>query len=270
MTYTALDLFTYEPVKVAPEIAASLFALAAIVLTILIVKTLSARWMYILVGTAISESIGYILRAVCTEHTSLGLFVCMTLLLLLPPNALALFNYKTIGEISRISYDPDRKFWLKPRFITWFFFSSDVFSFLLQSSGAAMTATSSTKSTGKWICIIGLAVQLVFLAAFTFIAVVIHRSPLYKVTKGPKDGDERVAKRRVMWVVLGTTVLLYVRSIYRLIEFIDGYGGKIYSAEWAFYVFDYVPIFSMFLIYIVFFIGYNFPRYGVSGRGVSL
>ncbi|KAJ2400175.1 hypothetical protein GGI23_002197 [Coemansia sp. RSA 2559] len=270
MTYTALDLFTYNPVHVAPEIAACLFVLAAIILTIQIVKSLSARWMYILVGTAISESIGYILRAVCAEHASLGLFICMTLFLLLPPNALALFNYKTIGEISRISYDPDRKFWLKPRFITWFFFSSDVFSFLLQSSGGAMTATSSTKSIGRWVCIVGLAVQLVFLAAFTFSTLVVHRSPLYKVTKGPKDSDERAAKNRVVWVILGTTVLLYVRSIYRLIEFIDGYGGKIYSAEWAFYVFDFVPIFSMFLIYIVFFIGHNFPRYGIPGQGVSL
>ncbi|KAJ2528292.1 hypothetical protein EV175_007468, partial [Coemansia sp. RSA 1933] len=107
MTDTTHDLFTYQPVRVAPEIAACLFAIAAIVLVVRIVKTLSARWMYILVGTAASESAGYILRAVCAEHPSMGIFVAMTLFLLLPPNALALFNYKAVGEISRISYDPD-------------------------------------------------------------------------------------------------------------------------------------------------------------------
>ncbi|KAJ2565509.1 hypothetical protein IW140_005317 [Coemansia sp. RSA 1813] len=175
-----------------------------------------------------------------------------------------------IGEISRISYDPDRKFWLKPRFITWFFFGSDVFAFIIQSTGGSMTITEDTKVSGRWICVVGLAVQLVFLLAFTLIAITVLRNPLYKVTKGPKDDDERVAKRRVMWVILGTTALLYMRSIYRLIEFVDGYGGKIYSAEWAFYVFDFVPIFLMFLIYIVFFIGYNFPRYGVSGSSIAL
>ncbi|KAI9505372.1 hypothetical protein GGI25_004661 [Coemansia spiralis] len=257
---TVEDYFSYTPIHGAPETAAVLFFITAIVLFVQLKG--ASRWLLILPFTSLSESIGYILRSICIKYASLGLFITMTLFLLLPPNALALFNYKVVGQISRSSFDPDKKFWMKPRFVTWFFLGSDIFSFLLQSTGASMMSQDNDAAKiGKWICTVGLAIQLVFLAMFSAVAFVIFRSPLYKVTKGPKDKDERMAKTRIAWTIFTTTGLLYVRSIYRLVEFIDGYGGKVYSAEWAFYVFDFVPIFVMSLIYIISFIGYNFPRY---------
>ncbi|KAJ1798768.1 hypothetical protein LPJ75_006787 [Coemansia sp. RSA 2598] len=63
-----------------------------------------------------------------------------------------------------------------------------------------------------------------------------------------------------MVAVVLTTIILYLRSIYRIAEFADGYKGKIYSAEWAFYVFDTLFIFIAFLVYIVLFIGPNFSN----------
>ncbi|KAJ2640502.1 hypothetical protein GGF44_002561, partial [Coemansia sp. RSA 1694] len=114
--------------------------------------------------------------------------------------------------------------------------------------------------TGKWICTVGLAIQLVFLSCFVAVATIVGRNPQYVVICGPRHLREAEAKRRVIWTVHATTALLYVRSIYRLAEMIDGYGGKIYSAEWAFYVFDFAAILLMFILYIVFFVGHNFPR----------
>ncbi|KAJ2746871.1 hypothetical protein GGI20_001024 [Coemansia sp. BCRC 34301] len=260
MVEKAIDYFTYTPVRGAPEAAAGIFLIVAGILFYQTKRTRAARWLHILVGTAIAESIGYILRTVCINHISLGLYIAMMLFLLLPPNALALFNYKVVGEIARQSTVPARRFYLRPRFITWFFFSSDVFSFMLQSTGGSMMANDDTQETGKWICVVGLAIQLGFLAAFVAVAVIVGRDPRYTVLCGPKQVSEAIAKRRVMWTVHATTALLYVRSIYRLAEMIDGYGGKIYSAEWAFYVFDFAAILLMFILYIVFFVGHNFPR----------
>ncbi|KAJ2863600.1 hypothetical protein GGH94_003504 [Coemansia aciculifera] len=260
MGETAIDYFTYKPVRGAPEAAAAIFFIVAAILVWRTGRAQAARWMYILVGTALAEGIGYILRIMCINHISLGLYISMILFLLLPPNALALFNYKVVGEIARQSNVRPRHFYLRPKFITWFFFCSDVFSFMMQSIGGSMMAHDDMKVTGKWICVVGLAIQLGFLASFVVVAIIIGRDPQYTVICGPRQVNEAAAKRRVMWTIHATTGLLYVRSIYRLAEMIDGYGGKLYSAEWAFYVFDFAAILLMFILYIVFFVGHNFSR----------
>ncbi|KAJ1723860.1 hypothetical protein LPJ53_001817 [Coemansia erecta] len=257
---TTLDYFAYIPVHGAPETAAVLFAVLAVISTLQILNTNSARWQFILVGTAAAESIGYIFRSVCINHISLGLFICMNLFLLLPPNALALFNYKIIGEVARGSGVEAARFWKRPHFLVWFFFASDVFSFVLQSTGASMTAAEDAKTAGKWICIVGLAIQLVFLGLFLLITVAIMRDRRYTVLARDGDATGVASRRRVFRLVIATSVLIYVRSIYRLIEFIDGYGGRIYRAEWAFYVFDFAMIFLAVGVYVVWHIGHHFPR----------
>ncbi|KAJ2784516.1 hypothetical protein H4R18_001056 [Coemansia javaensis] len=257
---TVVDYFTYTPVQGAPEAATVVFAAVSGFLVFQAVRARSVRWAYILPVTAAAEAIGYIFRAVCIKHISLGLFICMNLFLLLPPNAMALFNYKSIGDVARQSGITPRRFWLRPRFITLFFWSSDVLSFALQSAGASMTAHASTVTTGRWICLVGLAIQLVFLALFFAIVIVIKRNPLYTVSKHPAKMDGAQAKSRLMLIIILTTVLLYVRSVYRLIEFADGYGGRIYRAEWALYVFDTLMILFMFVVYIALNVVAFFPR----------
>ncbi|KAI8318705.1 RTA1 like protein [Martensiomyces pterosporus] len=257
---SAHDYFTYTPIHGAPEAAAVVFFLVGVVIAVKTSRTSSPKWIHILTGTAVAESVGYALRAVCIDHVSLGLYIAMNLFLLLPPNAFALFEYKTIGEVVRRSRAKPSHFWLRPKFITWFFFSSDVFSFMLQSTGGSMMASESTTKMGKWIAIVGLAIQLFFLTIFFFIAISVARNGLYTVPRGPKDATWEGAKRKLMFNVILSTTLIYIRSIYRLIEFADGYGGKIYSCEWAFYVFDSAMILLAFVLNIVLFVGHHFNR----------
>ncbi|KAJ1948808.1 hypothetical protein EC988_005023, partial [Linderina pennispora] len=151
-----------------------------------------------------------------------------------------------------------------PKFITWFFFGSDIFSFLIQATGGSMQATESTRNAGKYIALFGLAVQLIFFACFLAITIYVQRSAAYVVSAGPKDMTDKGAKIKLMRVIIATTILLYVRSIYRVAEFADGYGGKIYSAEWAFYVFDCLAMLFSFVIYILWFVGHHFPSKAVE------
>ncbi|KAJ1962373.1 hypothetical protein GGI12_002691 [Dipsacomyces acuminosporus] len=92
----AHDYYTYYPIHGAPEAAAVVFAAVAGFIWYKTAKTNSPRWIHILTGTALAESVGYILRAVTIEHVSLGLFIATMLFLLLPPNAFALFEYKVL------------------------------------------------------------------------------------------------------------------------------------------------------------------------------
>jgi hypothetical protein len=105
------------------------FILSTIYLPYRIFKSKSRIFLYILPIVALMESIGRLIRYICVEDTTLSNYILMALFLLLPPNALALVYYKAVGEIIRLSNIPVTRFYLKHKFVTWSFISSDVFFF---------------------------------------------------------------------------------------------------------------------------------------------
>ncbi|KAJ2770498.1 hypothetical protein IWQ56_002143 [Coemansia nantahalensis] len=258
--------FSYVPVNVVPEIAAGAFVAIAGVLLAQTFKAQGPRWLLVLPATALCEAAGYGMRTVCIYWTTLGTFTATSLLLLLPPNALALTNYKALGDVIRESRDlvpahrRPRVFLLKPRFITWFFFGSDVLSFLLQGAGVAISTQSGRRALAKQTVLAGLYMQLFFLAVFLGITTYAFFDQRFTVARGPRDAGGQQAKRRLFAVVSLTTVLLYVRSVYRVAEFVDGYGGRIYGAEYLFYVCDTVPVLASFGVYMQSFLGHHLGR----------
>ncbi|KAI8375513.1 RTA1 like protein-domain-containing protein [Blakeslea trispora] len=216
------------------------------------------KFLYILPATALVECIGYAIRVSTASNISLGSYVAMTFCLLLAPNALALVNYKAVGEIIRLSNTQHDRFFLKPKFVTWFFFWSDFLAFFLQASGGGLQATSnpSMYETGAAVALVGLAAQLVFFACFAGITYYVHKNPKYNFHV---EGIHN-AKQKLCGVLYVTIILLYIRSIYRVAEFAGGRGGAVASAEWAFYIFDGLAIALSFVVYIFFFIGTYLPR----------
>ncbi|KAJ2666348.1 hypothetical protein IW148_001066 [Coemansia sp. RSA 1199] len=256
--------FSYKPVNIAPEIVAVIFLTIVVLTTIQAFKSRGPKWLLVLPVTAFCEAVGYAFRVVCIYWTTLGTFTATSLFLLLPPNALALTNYKTLGEIVRRSrvllpdHQKPKVFWLKPRFLTWFFFTSDVFSFLLQGIGVGISTQDDKRDLAKYTVLAGLYVQLFFFAVFLVITMYVLVNKRFVVACGPRDVSPRQAKRRLFWVIIVTTILLYIRSIYRVAEFVGGYGSKIYGTEWLFYLFDTVLVLISFAVYMQSFIGYHF------------
>ncbi|KAJ1879468.1 hypothetical protein H4R99_004032 [Coemansia sp. RSA 1722] len=264
-----IKYFTYMPANVYPQVSLGVYFVVGIVLMYQTIRSKAQWWVYILAVTAFTESLGYIFRAICVYDTTFAMYVLMTLFLLLPPNALALVNYKTIGKIIEDSVQArPKRFWLRPKFVNWFYFASDIFSIAMQGAGGGMMTTAKGREPGKKIVLVGLIVQLFFFACYLLTTVYVWRKPEYIVNQGPRDKSPAAAKRKVMIAIVLTTIIIYLRSIYRIAEFADGYGGKIYSAEWAFYVFDTLLIFIAFLVYIVLFIGPNFSKVRASQHTV--
>ncbi|KAJ1765749.1 hypothetical protein IW143_001680 [Coemansia sp. RSA 520] len=272
--------FSYKPVNIAPEIVAVIFLTIAVLTTIQVFKSRGPKWLLVLPVTAFCEAVGYAFRVVCIYWTTLGTFTATSLFLLLPPNALALTNYKTLGEVVRRSrvllsdHQKPKVFWLKPRFLTWFFFTSDVFSFLLQGVGVGISTQDGKRDLAKYTVLGGLYVQLFFFAVFLVITMYVLVDRRFVVACGPRDVSPRQAKRRLFWVIIATTMLLYIRSIYRVAEFVGGYGSKIYGTEWLFYLFDTVLVLTSFAVYMQSFIGYHFRRHmhndtAVPGTGAG-
>ncbi|KAG2202113.1 hypothetical protein INT47_008085 [Mucor saturninus] len=265
-TSSTLRFFHYIPSKPLGIVGLIVFIVIALFLFIRIFRSKSRLFLYILPCTAVAECIGYLIRALCSSgETTMGKYIIMTMFLLLSPNALALVNYKALGEVIKLSNIEKAPFYLRPKFVTWFFFSSDIFSFLLQGSGGGMQTTPANANLGKQITLVGLAIQLVFFAAFILITVHVHRSPKYDYSI---EGQPN-AKRNMMRCLYITLILLYVRSIYRIAEYATGYDGAIARAEWAFYVFDGLAIAISFVFYSVLFMGNYLPkRNEVNGGGL--
>ncbi|KAG2237911.1 RTA1 like protein-domain-containing protein [Thamnidium elegans] len=235
------------------------YILFAIFFTIRIYRSRSARFLYILPFTALMETGGYAMRIVCAvDYTDLGRFLGSTVLLLLAPNALALVNYKAIGEIIRLSNVDTNKFFLKTKFVTWFFFSSDILAFLLQGAGSSMQTSYKAMKIGTAVTLVGLSIQLFFLACFAVITVYVHRNPNYNYKL---EGNSNPKKKLILCLYV-TLAFIYIRSIYRVAEYATGYTGPIARSEWAFYVFDTLMIFSSFMVYSFFFIGNYLPKHG--------
>ncbi|KAJ2379347.1 hypothetical protein IW150_000227 [Coemansia sp. RSA 2607] len=254
--------FSYTPVQVAPEVLAGVFAVISVVLCVQTVRAHGPRWLLLLSATAIGEAIGYGFRTLCIYQTTKISFTLMTLFLLLPPNLLALTIYKTLGAIiqqSPLMQTSDSPLILRrPRLITWTFAMSDAVSFLLQAAGVAISTQEEKRELAKNTVLVGLILQLVFFAGFLALAVGLMRSwRLGSVKKGPKDLSEGSAKKRLFTVIIVTTVLLYVRSAYRVAEFVGGYGSWVYRTEWMFYVCDTAMILASFLVYMTNFIGHH-------------
>ncbi|KAI8357295.1 RTA1 like protein-domain-containing protein [Blakeslea trispora] len=255
-----IDLFHYIPNLPLAIVCTILFSVFFFYLTYRVKRSRSPRFLYILGATSLMECIGFAIRIKVRSEISIGSYAIMTLLLLLPPNALALVNYKCAGEIIRLSNANPKYFFLKPKFVTWFFFASDVFAFVMQGAGGGLQATGDVdlSKMGSKITLIGLAVQLLFFGSFAVITVYLDRKPEYDYKI---EGQDQPKKKLILCLYI-TTALLYIRAIYRIVEYAGGYDGPVASAEWAFYVFDSLVLLLSFLCYSVLYIGKYLPKRG--------
>ncbi|KAJ2477758.1 hypothetical protein IWW56_004142 [Coemansia sp. RSA 2131] len=194
----------------APEISLAVYFIVGSILVWQMVRHRLQRWVAILLGTAFSEALGYAFRTVCVYNTTFGMYVAMMLFLLAPPNALALVNNKAVGKIIRDSRVQPRWFWLKPGFVNWFYFGSDMFSICMQGTGGGMLTGTNTRDAGRAVVLVGLIVQLFFFAYYLVTTFYVWQPPEYTVHVSPSNVRHASAKHQVVLVVTLTTGILYL------------------------------------------------------------
>ena len=102
------------------------------------------------------------------------------------------------------------------------FVTGDCFAFLLQASGGGMQAASKP-SLGQTLIMAGLGVQVAFFAFFMVTAVMFQiraRRAVPDVVAGTN-----INWVRLVYVLYGASVLILVRSVFRLIEYGGGNDG---------------------------------------------
>ena len=87
---------------------------------------------------------------------------------------------------------------------------------------------------GERIIVGGLFVQLVFFGLFVITAAVFQRKGAAYLKSLPKD----ITWKKHLFALYGTSILILIRSVFRVIEYLQGNNGYLLRREVFLYVFD--------------------------------
>lgn len=270
--------YQYKPSLVAAIVACAVFAILTLVAFIEFFRALRRKatlkkdkrqictLIPFLVG-ACFEFVGYIGRIYSSQHQNeRGPFILQSILLLVAPALFAASIYMTLGRVigdlgaARYSLIPLR--WLTKLFV-----AGDVLLFLLQGAGGGMIAGKLLHSvhTGQHIIVVGLFLQILFFGLFISVMCLFQ----IRISKNPtelavsmRDQPHRFRNWRTVLMSLNlVSLLIFVRSIVRVIEFIQGHTGYIISHEIFLYVLDAIPMAIVVLIFDLQNIGSFYTEY---------
>ena len=161
------------------------------------------------------------------------------ILLLIAPTLFAASIYMTLKRVI-CSVHGEHLAIIRPTWLTRLFVLSDVVSFFAQASGGGFQASKNfNKTTAKYIILGGLLVQILGFGLFAATAMTWHvrmrRSPT-----AASMSDAPSKWQRIMGMLYSVSVLVMVRSVFRVIEYVMGTDGYLFRHEWPLYIFDAV------------------------------
>ncbi|KAF3402545.1 hypothetical protein DPV78_004251 [Talaromyces pinophilus] len=212
----------------------------------------SSTWFFIpFVIGGIFEIIGYIGRAMSSNQSpnwTLGPYIVQTLFLLLAPALLAASVYMFLGRIILVLRAENLAL-LKRKWLTKVFVTGDVLSFMLQGAGGGIQSSGNLESmkNGEHLIVVGLVVQILFFAFFLVTATHFY----WKIKKYPmpRSCSPDIPWRKHLNILYLTSFLIMVRSIFRLIEYIQGNNGYLLHHEMYLYIFDSLLMFMVMVIF---------------------
>ncbi|KAK9843110.1 hypothetical protein WJX74_007151 [Apatococcus lobatus] len=236
------DYYHFQPSRDIAIVALSLYLAVALAILILTIK---ARSWFMLIPTIVGllEMGGYACRIRMLSHPLRGVYIAQQCLLIIPPSFLALIDYIVLGRLVKMiqaAKPPTSSSYrnLKPKWLTWSFFTVELISLALQGAGAGISSSSddgpggggNSQTVGRILLIIGLAALVCVIIFFLTTLIYVSTSPIYRVNAP--------ALKPVYAGLYITVALLLIRNIFRLIEFGQGWHGGIADHEVYFYVFD--------------------------------
>lgn len=114
----------------------------------------------------------------------------------------------------------------------------------------ANSKTSSGVKLGENIITGGLIIQLLFFGFFIIVAAVFH----YRISILPTARSRvvDVPWSNFLWILYTASLLIMVRSVFRVIEYLQGQDGVLLRTETYLYVFDGTLMFLMMILFVIF------------------
>ncbi|KAI0756926.1 RTA1-domain-containing protein [Daedaleopsis nitida] len=241
------NLYGYTPTRSVCYVFVVLFAITSLLHLWQAMRS-RAWWLFpTVVIAAIAEVIGWVARTQGSyDPTKRQTFIIQTTVLVLAPTPFVAALFVGFGRITaRLGSDYSR---LRPVFYSRVFLTLDVISIMVQGAGGGMAASAQDPDKirlGSNVILGGLIIQIASMTIFCFLMAEYawRRAgdrPYHK-TSYTESAEKMPMDRHVKMLIAGiciTTAFTYVRCIFRVIEFADGFNGTIAHTEMLFNVFD--------------------------------
>ncbi|GAB1198666.1 hypothetical protein APSETT444_007994 [Aspergillus pseudonomiae] len=236
------SFYRYKPSMAAPVFFVILFISTTALHLLQMTKTKTWYLIPFSIG-GLCEIVGYIGRAINANENAgcwtLGPYVIQTLLLLIAPALMAASIYMILGRIILLT-DGEIHAMLKRRWLTKTFVFGDVLSLFLQAAGGSLLGgadeNNSLMKTGEHVIIAGLFVQLFFFGMFIVVAGLFHRRMLLVPTA--TSHNPLIRWQKYLLTLYIVSVLIWIRSVFRVIEYLQGNAGSIMRHEAYVFIFD--------------------------------
>ncbi|KAK7416524.1 hypothetical protein QQX98_005128 [Neonectria punicea] len=175
-------------------------------------------------------------------------FVIQNTFILLAPALFAASIYMVLGRIIRMVRGEAYSI-VPVRWLTKLFVLGDDVSFLVQGGAAGLMTSGDNDKLGEDLVVGGLLVQIAVFGQFVVTTVVfqvrMHRHPT------PQSEDGVISWKKDIYMLYAVSILIVVRSVFRIIEFIMGYEGYLLQHEWTLYAFDASLMLLVMVIFLV-------------------
>lgn len=252
------EVFDFKLYRYNPSLPAAITAV--IVFTILTVlhvwRLYKARAKYFIAFTlgGAFQSVGYAGRIWNHyDESSIGGFVMQAILILVAPALYAASIYMILGRLIRTLRASDLSL-VPPKWVTRIFVAGDVVAFTLQAGGGGVQAAGTLElyNIGEKIIITGLFVQIAFFGFFVVTSILFHHRLNSQPTEMALTGS--VPWRRYLYVLYATSMIILVRSIFRVVEYLQGNAGYLISREIFLYIFDTILMAAVMLIFLLWYV----------------
>lgn len=238
-----------------PAFALSLFAAIWFFLLFIVHASQTAvyrSWWFVTFPIGlIFEVVGYVARSLSAKKNPYNLiyFILNYFFIVTAPVFLAAGIYTILSAlIPRLGRQYS---FLPPKVVLWFFITSDVIATVTQVAGAALIGVRQSNredpTTANNILLGGLAYQVFSMGVF----VILTATFLFRARAALRE-----ARLSIFGAVFGfATVLIYLRTCFRLAETAEGLNGKLQTNEVFFACLEFMPVALAALLYGVWFPG---------------
>ncbi|KAH8911192.1 RTA1-domain-containing protein [Coniochaeta sp. PMI_546] len=246
-------LYRYDPSLPAAIVSLVIF----FILTVLhAVRMYRGRAFYFTAFTigGLFEVVGYCGRAWSHfDKFALGGFIMQAILILVAPALFAASIYMILGRLIR-ALRAEHLSLIPVRWVTRTFVTGDIISFTLQAGGGGIQAggTLDLYNIGEKVIVAGLFIQIVFFGFFLITAIIFYRKFVGNQT-APAIRNE-IPWRRHLWVLFTVSTIILIRSIFRVVEYLQGNHGFLISHEIFLYMFDALLMAIVMGIFLVYYI----------------
>lgn len=227
------NIYGYVPSLAAGIVFIVVFSLITLVQLGLVVRS-RIWWLSILVVGGIGEILGWAGRLWSNQNIySLNAFLVQQCCLILAPCFFSAGCYGLLGMLVR-ALGPEHSP-LRPSLYLIIFCVCDLIAIIVQAVGGAMAAfalqNDESSTSGTWIMVAGILIQLVAMVAFCLMGLIfarnVRRAPSWREKENVKHGRVGLLSWSLVWI----SAWILVRCIYRAIELSQGWEGYLITNE---------------------------------------